>query len=245
GMAPAPAQSLSQTPQHLQIAAHRGYSGIAPENTLAAFQAAVQYNADAIEFDIHMTRDGVPVIMHDDTVDRTTNGKGKVKDKSLAELKKLNAGHKQQIPTLQETLQAAQGRILYSEIKGDCTPVDIEKIVRTIVENGYEDRDIMLAFNYQNLLSTRRYSKHMTLGFLTADRDTFQQALNMAYQDGNAVILANATLLLKNPHLITQARQKGIDIGAWTVNSLDDARQLQRLGVKRIITDKLVVQLRQ
>ena len=244
GMAPAPEQPMSWTPQNLQIVAHRGYSGIAPENTLAAFQAAVQHNADAIEFDMHITRDGVPVIMHDDDVTRTTNGKGKIKDKTLADLKKLDAGNKQKIPTLQETLQAAKGRMIYSEIKCECTPADIEKMVRTIIENGYENRDVMLSFNYSNLLATRQYSKQITLGFLTANRATFNQALSMAHQDGNAVILADAGLLLSNPQLITQARQTGIDIGAWSVNSLDAARQLQQLGVKRIITDQLVQRLR-
>ena len=245
GYAPTPVQALNEVPIQQQIIAHRGYSALAPENTVAAFQAAVKHRADAIEFDIHVTRDGIPVVMHDDTLDRTTNGTGPIKNKTLAELKTLNAGNNQRIPTLQETLQAAKGRVIYSEIKGTRTPADLETIVKTIIANGYENRDIMLAFNYQNLLSTRLYSKQITLGFLTDDQATFNQALNLASRDGNAVLLASAPLLLGNPNLITQARQKGIDVGAWTVNSLDQAHRLQQLGIKRIITDTLVERLRQ
>src|SRR6056297_841327 len=98
------------------IWAHRGASAVAPENTLAAFTAALQAGADGIELDVHLTRDGVPVVMHDETVDRTTNGSGRIRDLSHAEIDDLDAGswfgprwRGEKIPTLEKVLVAFAG----------------------------------------------------------------------------------------------------------------------------------------
>lgn len=99
--------------------AHRGASGYAPENTLAAFKKALEFDIDVIELDVHLTKDNHLVVIHDKTVNRTTDGKGKVADKTLAELQKLDAGNGEKIPTLQEVLDLVNRKALVSiEIKG-------------------------------------------------------------------------------------------------------------------------------
>ena len=95
----------------MKIIGHRGYSAKYPENTLAAFQAAMDVGADMIEFDILLSKDNIPVIIHDDTLNRTTNGKGRVATYTLAELKKLDAGNGETIPTFEELLELTQKKI--------------------------------------------------------------------------------------------------------------------------------------
>ena len=239
-------------PDKMEIVAHRGYSGAAPESTVAAVEAAVEHQADAIEFDMHVTKDGQLVVMHDDTVDRTTNGKGRIKDLAFAQIRKLDAGSKfspkfkgERVPTLDEVLQAAKGRVLYSEIKGGWTQSDVQKMVKKIVAAGYEQKDLMEAFDYQNFIYVRKFSKTVKLGFLVQDMNQYNRALDLAMQDGNAVLLVNYKMLLADPSLITRGRAKGIDVGCWTVDRMEDAKKIKALGVKRIITNQLVDQLRE
>src|SRR5512140_3219428 len=102
----------------ITVTAHRGFSGENPENTLASFRAAIAAGADMVELDVHLTRDNELVVIHDDTLERTTDGKGNVADKTLAELKALDAGFKfnpqfagERIPTLAEGLDTTRGRV--------------------------------------------------------------------------------------------------------------------------------------
>lgn len=122
----------------MKIIAHRGYSAKFPENTMAAFQAAVDVGTDMIEFDVLLSKDRIPVIVHDETLDRTTNGKGKVAQFTLSELKKLDAGKGETIPTLEEVLSTIQKTPLHIEIKteavGDQIPGGVEELVLELVD---------------------------------------------------------------------------------------------------------------
>ncbi|MEM2795626.1 MAG: glycerophosphodiester phosphodiesterase family protein, partial [Thermofilaceae archaeon] len=100
------------------IVAHRGASGYEPENTLRSVRKALEMGVDAVEVDVRLSRDGVPVVIHDETVDRTTNGSGRVSDMTLKELKRLDAGAGEQIPLLEEVLEVVKGHApLFAEIK--------------------------------------------------------------------------------------------------------------------------------
>ena len=121
----------------ITVTAHRGFSGENPENTLASFRAAIAAGADMVELDVHLTRDNELVVIHDDTLERTTDGKGNVADKTLAELKRLDAGFKfnprfagERIPTLTEVLDVTRGRILVNiELKkGKNFPYTMEEL---------------------------------------------------------------------------------------------------------------------
>jgi glycerophosphoryl diester phosphodiesterase len=128
------------------IAAHRGYSVAAPENTMPAFEAAYRAGADAIEFDMQVTRDSHIVIIHDKTVSRTTNGKGKITDLTLSQIEKLDAGSRfsqrfrgTKIPTLFEVLDFVKGHSplsMFSEIKHYRTSADIRLMIEPILQRG-------------------------------------------------------------------------------------------------------------
>jgi glycerophosphoryl diester phosphodiesterase len=123
----------------MKIIAHRGYSAKHPENTIAAFQAAMDVGADMIEFDVLLSKDLIPVIIHDETLNRTTNGKGKVSSYTLEELKKLDAGRGETIPTLEEILMLTQNKIfLHIEIKSEAvshqTSNGVEELTLALIE---------------------------------------------------------------------------------------------------------------
>src|SRR5690606_9559351 len=144
----------------VMVIAHRGFSGAAPENTLAAFRKGIEIGSDMIELDVHLSRDGELVVIHDETLERTTNGKGRVADNTLMELKDLDAGSSfapqfsgEKIPTLIEVIELAKGRVLVNiEIKNpthqrySITEL-AEKTLREVKKAGMIDKFIFSSFN--------------------------------------------------------------------------------------------------
>ena len=129
----------------VKVIAHRGFSGVYPENTLFAFEKAVELGVDEIEFDIKMTKDGIPVIIHDETVDRTTDGKGKICDLTLKEIKKFDAGIKfgekfkgLKIPTFEEALDVIPEKIEL-KLHTISNPALIEKMLKILIEKKREN----------------------------------------------------------------------------------------------------------
>lgn len=235
----------------LEIIAHRGFSAIAPENTLAAFSAAIENGANSIEFDVQLSSDGVPVVIHDPTLDRTTNGIGKVKDKTLEQLKTLDAGtwldskySSEGIPTLSEALKAMKSleKFAYSEVKGsdDWTAADVDNFVQILIETGWEDRCIVLCFKNKLLEQVRERSNKITVGYLVASLSAFTENLPKAAADGNAIILSQYHVLLEHPFLVETSRNQGVDVGTWTVDSPEDFQKLVNIGVVRIATNSLI-----
>ena len=114
------------------IIAHRGASGYEPENTLRSFRKAIGLKSDAIELDVQLTKDNKLVVIHDETVNRTTNGKGKVKDLTLRELRKLDAGKGEKVPTLEEVFNLVKRKVkIHVELKGN----NIAKPVNDLIKN--------------------------------------------------------------------------------------------------------------
>lgn len=235
----------------LEIIAHRGYSAIAPENTIAAFAAAIEQGANSIEFDVQLSSDGEFVIIHDATLERTTNGSGKVAEKTLKELKQLDAGSWfnpkfawEKIPTLREALDAIKNldKFAYPEVKGSeiWTDRDVDKFVQILIETGWEERCIVLCFKDKLLEQVRARSSKIILGYLVADAAVYAEKLPKAAADGKAVMMSQYHTLLKNPFLIKASRNQGIDVGVWTVDSQPDLQKLVNLGVVRIATNSLV-----
>ena len=140
-----------------KIFAHRGASAYAPENTMAAFSLAVHQGADAIELDAKLSADGYVVVMHDDTVDRTTNGTGRVSSLSLAELQKLDAGSKfpplfksEKVPTLEEVYETLGRKILINvELTNYSTPMDDlpDKVIALVKKFNLEERVLLSSFS--------------------------------------------------------------------------------------------------
>lgn len=233
----------------LEIIAHRGFSQIAPENTIAAFKAALEHNADGVEFDVQLSADGIPVVIHDPTLNRTTNGRGKVASKTLAELKALEAGNwftplfaGEKIPTFQEVLDLFKDSEvkLYAEVKQAHLWQEnhIEQFVTTIVSQGWQHRCIVASFDADFL--NKIDDSHLTVGYHVSKSSEYAKKLNYAVARNSAILLCEYSLLLKHSDLIAIARQQSVDIVAWTVDKKEDLERLTQRNITRIITNALL-----
>jgi glycerophosphoryl diester phosphodiesterase len=229
------------------VAAHRGYSIAAPENTMPAFEAAYSAGADAIEYDMQTTRDSHVVIMHDKTVNRTTNSKGKVTDLTLAQIEKLDAGSRfsprfrgTKVPTLAEVLDFVKRHpplIMFSEIKHYRTAADIRLMIEPILMKGLEQRTVVTAFSPSDLHRVRQMSPHIGIGYLCPSKRSTLNAYQLAQNDPNTWVMVAATVLIENPEFIQQATKHHIRLVAWTVDQEHLLDDLELMGVHRFITD--------
>ncbi|MBI4539690.1 MAG: glycerophosphodiester phosphodiesterase [Gemmatimonadetes bacterium] len=232
----------------VEVIAHRGYSGIAPENTLAAFEEAISWNVDGLEWDVRVSADSVPVVIHDETVDRTTDGSGLVGGMTFDELRRLDAGswfapefRGERIPSLDEALAAAAGRVpqIYPEIKGIRGEADIPRILEPIDAHAFADACIIISLDWDILRWVRRSNPQIMIGFIVERRSRYHDALREAADDGRAILACDYTILLKEPRLVEEARVQGITLGVWTVNNVEDAERLIELGVTRLTTNEV------
>lgn len=160
--------------------AHRGFKGAYPENTMLAYEKAIETGADGIEFDVHLTKDSELVIIHDETLDRTTDGGGLVKDKTLHELKKLNASkgylscEVQTIPTLREYFDFAKNKDIITNIELKTSIIRYEgiekKVYDLINEYGIKDKIIISSFNHNSLIKMKEIDREIKCGVLESSR---------------------------------------------------------------------------
>lgn len=218
------------------IIGHRGASADAPENTLAAFALAVEQNADGIEFDVQLCADGAPVVMHDDTVDRTCDGVGRVADLTLAELRQLTIAQEHAIPTLDEVFTTLGRDALYNvELKALGLNDDglAAAVARCIIAHGLGDRVIVSSFSPFVVRGARRALPaavpvaHLREHRLARLAHTFVPA----EADHPARGLVDAALL-------AWARRRGLRVNVWTVDDPAEAARLVRLGVNGLITNR-------
>lgn len=220
------------------IWAHRGASSEAPENTLASFVAAEEAGADGIELDIHLTRDGVPVVLHDATVDRTTNGSGAVSRLSLSALRRLDAGSwfapgfvGEPVPTLEEVLDWAGGRLrLNLEIKD----FGAGTAILTMLAHFPQSRVLISSFDHRLLAALRRADADLPLGFLV-DTVFWGRALRYAVA-AKAESLNPRQDLVSRP-LLSASRRLGLKVYPWTQDSLERVAELSSLGVDGVFTN--------
>ncbi|MCL6457692.1 MAG: glycerophosphodiester phosphodiesterase [Gorillibacterium sp.] len=225
------------------IYAHRGASGDAPENTMAAFRLAVQQGADGIELDIQMSRDGQLVVIHDESLDRTTNGKGLVTHYTSAELQRLDASHRfeqyrgESLPLLQEVLaylaptslelniELKNGLILYEGME--------EKAIRLVKEYAMENRVVFSSFNHYSLVKLASLAPEIERGILYGEG--LYEPWNYA---GSIQALAlHAHYYSVYPEIVAGAHAAGSKIRPWTVNEDADLRRMIALGVDAVITN--------
>ncbi len=230
--------SNSNSNSKLKLIAHRGGPKYAPENTLAAFRNALALGVDGYEFDVQMTKDGELVIMHDETVDRTTNGSGAVKDLTLAQIRALDAGQGEPPATFQEALDLARsaGVWMLAEIKSPHLYPGIEaKALNALTAADYLDRTLIMSFDWKSLETVRRLSPTAKIGALYDEK-----MLTVSKAPAGAQYACPlADLALLNPFLIGQAHRQGRQVFAWfwkTENPLM-YRLLNALGVDGLIAD--------
>jgi glycerophosphoryl diester phosphodiesterase len=229
-----------------QIFAHRGAKAVAPENTLPAFQQALEMGVDGIELDVHLSRDGQLVVIHDFHVDKTTTGLGPVRTFTAAELARLDAGSHFDpafagvgVPTLVEVFDLIGDRCRINvEIKNEEAHggYEVEALVDLIQQRNLYDQVIVSSFNPITLIKLRWADPKVRLGLLYFEE--LPAHLRMAWF---SPILRPEALhphhRLVNASLVAWAREKGCAVNTWTVNDVGEAQRLAALGVDAIITD--------
>jgi len=225
------------------IIGHRGASGHAPENTLAAFSRAVELGARFIETDLQLSRDSRLVAMHDDTLDRTTNGRGPVNRLTLAELRELDAGSwfgpqfaGERIPTLEEILQFARETdvVFYLEIKSSSGAWGMEHTVVGALREAQEVvRPVVLSFDATTLAAVRRIEPTLMTGFLF--QWPLEDAVERAIRVGARQLAPHGDQV--TPELVTAARRNNLQVVTWTINAPAQMRALISAGVDGIMTD--------
>lgn len=236
----------------VQVIAHRGASAVAPENTLASFRRAIEMDVDGLELDLQPTRDGHLVVLHDETLERTTNGRGYVFESALAELRELDAGswfHRAQpemtlpryggerIPTLDEVIDLVRdGRQqLYIEIKkSERTPESFEKnVVELIRRNGFENRVVLISFDPNSLRLVRQLAPSMATGILFKDLPA--DPIFLARTIGATGVAPRLDRVTRE--FVQAAHRAGLRMVVWTVDAADDMRKLIATGVDGIVTN--------
>jgi glycerophosphoryl diester phosphodiesterase len=232
------------------VVAHRGASADHPENTVAAFEAAARAGADVIEFDLRLTADGIPVVLHDEDLSRTTDGSGLVREVSLAELKALDAsagrGPRQAVPTFAEALEAIgpTGAGVDIEVKslGGADPGRhelLEAALEVLQGAGFPGPVLVSSFNGLTLQRCRELAPGLPTGFLSAAAIDPMSALTYVRQAGHEFLLPQAESLLEaGPDFVEACHAAGVRLGTWTV---DDEATMERLfgwGVDAVASNR-------
>jgi glycerophosphoryl diester phosphodiesterase len=243
-----------------QVIAHRGGGHLWPDDTMLAFSNAVALGVDALEMDVHATSDGVLVVIHDETVDRTTNGSGYVKEMTFDEIRALDAGynwplHEEsdthpyrdtgvRIPTLEEVLQAFPDVPMVIEIKQLDPPI-VDQFGAMLDRYHRVDNTIVASFHPEVMDEFRsRYPQYATSGVEPEIKRFFTLNLFLLgrfyrpVMDAFQVPETSGNLTVVRPRFVRVARSRGIAIQVWTVNEVEDMERILSSGVDGIITDR-------
>ncbi|WP_108671683.1 glycerophosphodiester phosphodiesterase [Peribacillus acanthi] len=253
------------------VIAHQGGEDLAPTNTMVAFQQAVNMGVDALEFDIHITKDGELVTIHDPTVDRTTEGVGKVSEMTLEQIQKLDAGYQFQdldgnfsyrgkgvyIPTVEEVFSTFPNMKMVMEIKNDNPSERIDEIAaklwKLIEIHKLQDKVLIAAFDQTIIDTFNSYSKgkvalaggKQEIKKFVVYHTLFLRNLYQPKVDAIEVPVKESIFDLTKKNLIDGAHRRGMDVHYWTIDDKDQMKQLIKNGADGIITNRpdLMLQL--
>ncbi|HEX6641586.1 MAG TPA: glycerophosphodiester phosphodiesterase family protein [Thermoanaerobaculia bacterium] len=238
----------------VEIIAHRGYSARAPENTLAALRLAIEAGADAVEFDLHFSADREPVLFHDFTLERTSTGRGRLDALTLDALRALDVGAwfgagfaAERVATFTDALELLAAhrfpdgpiRRVYPEIKGWRDDADAARIVDDLRAAGWLEHACVISLDWDVLERVRAHDAEVQLGLVFDDDRLFEEAIELAVDDGKTLLDPDHRLLLARPERATQCHDAGVDLACWTVNDADAARRLVRMDVTRLTTNEV------
>lgn len=240
------------------VIAHRGGRRIAPENTLEAFQKSVDLGVDVFELDIHTAKDGELIVIHDKSVDRTTNGKGKVAEMTLAEIQKLDAGHHWtddegktfpyrgkdvRIPTLREVFEAFPDSLINIEPKHS-EPSPVNKLCGLIKEFKRIDKVVVASTIKTVLTDFRRDCPGVATSASPTEAISFMVRYKLNLEDNYTpsmqslqVIKSIGTWQFLTKGYMKAAHEKNLEVHVWTINKTEDMQKLIDVGVDGIITD--------
>ena len=215
---------------------HRGAMGYEPENTMASFAKAIELNVDMIELDVYVCASGELVVIHDDKVDRTTNGKGYVMQKTLTQLRSLDAGNGEKIPLLTEVMDLVDRKVgVNIELKGIGTAAPVCALIEKYVKekNWQHDDFVISSFIHQEIKTTKTIQPALATGALICcmpyDYAAFTEALDVAY--------LNLCGEFINQEFVDDAHRRNLKVLVWTVNDLDEIARIKGYGVDGIFSN--------
>ncbi|CAG0944938.1 glycerophosphoryl diester phosphodiesterase [Anaerolineae bacterium] len=250
------APALAPISSKALIVAHRGGAALMPENTLAAFKNALKLGVDMVETDVHLSKDGEIIIMHDPNVATTTNGSGQISEMTLTELKKLNAATKnakggvtqQEIPTLAQVLDTVKAKSgIQIEIKlkagGARYPGIEKKVIDQVNALGMADKVIIISFDFPTLKEVKAIDPHIQTGAIVdarwfSTRTTLspdQVVAEIIDTSGADYFMPTSTTVTET--LVRAVHARGLKIGTWTVNTAGEMSRLAGWGVDGITTN--------
>ena len=222
-----------------RIQAHRGASGYAPQNTMAAFRKAIELNADGIELDIHLSKDGQIVVCHDSTIDATSNGTGKISEMTYEEILQYDFSNEftqdspQHAPLLREVLELLKptNMILNIEVKAFSAGLPAMKLVK---EMGMEKQVLYSSFNHDCIKQMREFDNSIDAGLLYGDEPSDDMESYIKEYDATAVHPHYNNV---NEKIIDICTRNNIKIRTWTVNDEPDMEEMVKYGVDTVITN--------
>jgi glycerophosphoryl diester phosphodiesterase len=228
--------TMTLSSKSVAIIGHRGASGYEPENTLRSFKRAITMGADMIELDVRLGKLGELVVIHDDTIDRTTNGVGKIRDLSWDALKKYDAGKGEHIPLLSEVFDLVNKQVtIMIELKDPGTAKAVAELITSYVQNkewSYNNF-IVMSFDCGVIKEFHNQYPEITTGVIFEDKAI--DPVDSAKKAGSQYVIIHYKLTTKR--LITKAHASGLKVFPYTINSKTLAKKLRTLHIDGIITD--------
>jgi glycerophosphoryl diester phosphodiesterase len=234
--------------QQPEIIAHRGYSARAPENTIAALDAALAAGTDAVEFDIQTAACGTPVVFHDAMLGRTTNGVGPLSRRPLGLLKALDAGSwfgseygEERIPTQEEALHRVAGKVrtVYQDIKGYRELEDLDRMVEITRRSGMAGASVFVSPDWVVMNHLRRVAPEIRRAYLVDRGEGFPEAMDRSAVDEGALLSLEIGLCISQPEKVREALASEVELVTWTVNDPEEASRALALGIRRFTTDEV------
>lgn len=240
--------------RHLEIIGHRGFSARAPENTLAAIRLALEAGADAVEWDMHVAACGTPVVIHDATLERTTDGEGDVARIPWDRLRTLDAGSwfhpdfaGEPIPRFRDALGevAPYGATVYAEVKGIRELGDLDRMVSEVAAARMVEHTVFISLDFSLVDELAHRAPRCRMGYVVSRHQQFQDALGRARRlRGRGLVDLGHRMVLEDPDLVPRARAQGVDVAVWTVDDPGEADLLAKAGVRRFTTNQVEALLR-
>lgn len=216
----------------MRLIAHRGARFDEPENTLRAVKRAFECGADAVEIDVRLSSDHELIVIHDDTLERTTNGSGKVSEKTLKQLRTLDAGKGETIPTLSEVLSLVK-KLEIAVVIEMKEPGMEDRVVREIADAEMERSVVISSFYHSSLLTLKELAPYLKTGVILSSLPVFPVTVT---RNAKADIIFQRYPRL-NQEYIEEALKNGLEIYVWTINTVEEFEEARELGVSGVVTD--------
>jgi glycerophosphoryl diester phosphodiesterase len=218
--------------KNVLLVAHRGASFYEPENTLRAVKRAIELGADMVEVDVRLSKDGFVVVIHDETVDRTTDGTGYVEKKSLKELKNLDAGLGEKIPTLDEVIETVKGKVkLVIELKKQGFE---DKVIEILRQKDFVEDAILTSFFHKAVKKVKELNSRIKTGIIF--RCSPVDVTDLALKSKADILFPEYKYV--NSEMVDEIHRKGLEVYVWTIDNLEEAKAFVKMGVNGIVTNK-------